>query len=204
MDSINKQQQEDNFENLHGEEATKKMKELTDKAPVCFFCTNIQTGNSFATRPMALQEIDDNGCFWFLSADDSHKNSELQNDPYVQLLFKGSDYSDFLSVYGTATANNDKERIKDRFAERKKSFRILLILQHGGLFCLHIKQPRRRIVIRGILRNGKLQNRLSRIAVGADAADGFFHGNLVALAHIDAAQVLVYREIIPVDRKSVV
>lgn len=113
MDSINKQQPEDNFENLHGAAATEKMKQLTDKAPVCFFCTNIKTGQSFATRPMALQEIDDDGCFWFLSADDSHKNSELQHDPYVQLLFKGSDYSDFLSIYGTATASADKERIKE-------------------------------------------------------------------------------------------
>jgi hypothetical protein len=31
MDSINKQQAEDNYENLHGPEATKKMREIAEQ-----------------------------------------------------------------------------------------------------------------------------------------------------------------------------
>ena len=113
MDSINKQREEDNFKNLHGSEAVKKIQELTDKAPSCFFCTEIQTGNSFSTRPMAVQKVDDDGNLWFLSAKDSHKNAELEKDFSVQLLFQGSDYSDFLNLYGTASITDDKEKIKD-------------------------------------------------------------------------------------------
>ena len=113
MDSINKQQPEDNFENLHGTNAIEKIKEMVKASPSCFFCSNIQTGKAFDTRPMAVQEIDDQGNFWFLSSNDSHKNSEVQSDPEVQLLFQGSDYSDFMSIYGTATVSEDKERIKE-------------------------------------------------------------------------------------------
>ena len=113
MDSINQQQPEDNFKNLHGSEALKKIKELTEKASTCFFCTDITTGKSFATRPMAVQKVDDEGNFWFLSSVDSHKNSETNADPAVQLLFQGSDYSDFLNIYGTATINQDKQKIKE-------------------------------------------------------------------------------------------
>lgn len=113
MDSINQQQAEDNYKDLRGEEATKKIKELTDSAKTCFFCTNNATAQTFATRPMSVQKFDDDGNFWFLSANDSHKNSELETDPSVHLLFQGSSYSDFLSIYGTATVTEDKERIKE-------------------------------------------------------------------------------------------
>jgi len=113
MDSINQQQQEDNFENLQGSGAIKKIMELTDKSPSCFFCTDIETGKPFITRPMSVQEVDDEGNLWFLSANDSHKNYEIKSDSKVQLLFQGSSYSDFLNLYGTATISEDKQKIKE-------------------------------------------------------------------------------------------
>ena len=113
MDSINKQQEEENYKELQGDEAAKKIKELTEKAKNCFFCTSVQTGQPFATRPMSVQQIDDDGTFWFLSSIDSHKNEEINTDSQVQLLFQGSTYSDFLSVIGTATISQDKAKIKE-------------------------------------------------------------------------------------------
>ncbi len=113
MDSINQQQQEENFKNLFGEEAKKKIKELTDSAKTCFFCTHITAGEPFSTRPMSVQKLDDDGNFWFLSANDSHKNEELNLDHSVQLLFQGSSYSEFLNIYGDATVSSDKEKIKE-------------------------------------------------------------------------------------------
>lgn len=113
MDSINKNQQEDNFKNLAGPEAVEKIKETVKESAVCFFCTDIREGKSFATRPMSVQEVDEEGNCWFLSADDSHKNAEIKSDSHVQLLFKGSQYADFLSLYGTATISKDKGLIKE-------------------------------------------------------------------------------------------
>ena len=120
MDSINRQQPEENHEDLQGREAIKKMKALCEKAGNCFFCTKISTGGPFATRPMALQQIDEEGSFWFLSATDSYKNAEIATDPAVQMLFQGSSYSDFVNVYGKASITQDKARIKElwnKFAE---------------------------------------------------------------------------------------
>ena len=113
MDSINKNQPENNFQNLFGSEAIEKIKTLTDKAKTCLFCTSIKTDRPFATRPMAVQKLDDRGHFWFLSAKDSHKNEELKTDDHVQLLFQGSSYSDFLNIYGVATVSTDKQKIKE-------------------------------------------------------------------------------------------
>ncbi|QHS60450.1 pyridoxamine 5'-phosphate oxidase family protein [Chitinophaga agri] len=113
MDSINRQQPELNHLDLQGTEAAKKLKELIGKSSSCFFCTQIRTGQPFDTRPMAVQKVDDDGVCWFLSATDSHKNEHVQADPAVQLLFKGSDHSDFLTIYGHATISQDKEKIKE-------------------------------------------------------------------------------------------
>lgn len=113
MDSINQQQPEDNHEALSGTEAGKKIKELSGKDSTCFFCTKITSGQPLNVRPMSVQKVDEAGTFWFLSADDSHKNAEIEADNHVQLLFKGSDYSDFLSVYGVATLSKDKALIHE-------------------------------------------------------------------------------------------
>ena len=113
MDSINKEQSEDNRNDLFGEEGTEKIKELVHSAKTCLFCTDIKTGKPFATRPMAVQDVDENGNLWFLSADDSHKNTEIGEDNHVQLLFQGSSYSDFLSLYGRTSVSKDKNKIKE-------------------------------------------------------------------------------------------
>ncbi len=113
MDSINKNQPEDNRKDLAGKEAVKKIKELVKKANTCFFCTKINSGESFSTRPMSVQKIDDDGNLWFLSAADSHKNEELKEDAYAQLLFQGSSYSDYLNIYGETSIHKDKNIIKE-------------------------------------------------------------------------------------------
>lgn len=113
MDSINKNQPEDNYEDLQGAEAAKKIKELVETAKSCFFCTAIRTGAAVKTRPMAVQKIGDDGRLYFLSASDSHKNAEIAQDDSVQLLFQGGAHSDFLSLYGRATISKNKVLIDE-------------------------------------------------------------------------------------------
>lgn len=122
MDSINKNQPEDNFKNLLGDEAIEKIKELAKKASSCFFCTKNDEDGLFATRPMAPELIDDQGIFWFLSANDSHKNKEIQLNPGVQLLFQGSAYSDYLSLYGDVAISTDKDKIHELWDPMMKTW----------------------------------------------------------------------------------
>ncbi len=113
MNSINANQQENNRENLSSDDAVKKIKELVESAKTCFFCTQLQTNAAFNTRPMSVQKVDDNGCLWFLSAVDSHKNEELKDNDAVQLLFQGDPHTDFLSIFGHATVSKDKDKIEE-------------------------------------------------------------------------------------------
>lgn len=113
MDSINARQPEQNRDDLAGGEAIAKIKELVKQAPTCFLCTDIKAGTPFATRPMSVQKVDEQGHLWFLSASDSRKNEQLARDPRVQLLFQGSAHSDFLMLHGTAAITTDRKMIKE-------------------------------------------------------------------------------------------
>ena len=61
MDSIKQNQKEENFRNLIGQEALEKITDLAKKAGSCFFCTKLQQGQPFSTRPMSGENIDDEG-----------------------------------------------------------------------------------------------------------------------------------------------
>jgi general stress protein 26 len=112
MDSINQNQPETNRADLRGASAIKQAKELVDKAKTCFFCTATTTAGSSGARPMSVQEVDEAGHLWFLSAEDSHKNQELEREPDVTLYFQGSAHSDFLKLRGTASISRDQEKIR--------------------------------------------------------------------------------------------
>ena len=164
MDSINKQQKEENHQDLQGTEAGKKIKELAGKNSTCFFCTDIQTGKPLTTRPMSVQKMDDQGNFWFLSSNDSYKNKEIKDDSNVQLLFQGSAHSDFLSIYGTATISTDKKLIQELWEPILKTW-----------FTEGINDPR-------------------ITAIKVETKEGYYwdnkHGNAIAFAKIVAGSIL--------------
>lgn len=101
--------------NIANNEGIEKIKTIAEKAQICLFCTKIETGQPFSTRPMSAQKVDDIGNIWFLSDKDSSKNMEIKDDDHVQLLFSGSSHSDFLSVYGKATILYDRQKIKELY-----------------------------------------------------------------------------------------
>lgn len=122
MSSIDRNQPEDNYEDLHGQDAVKKIKEMVKQAENCFFCSAIPTGESNGDRPMNVRQVDDSGNLWFLSASDSRKNQELEIDSSVKLYFQGSKHSDFMQLNGTATISRDKEKIKELWSPLVKTW----------------------------------------------------------------------------------
>jgi pyridoxine/pyridoxamine 5'-phosphate oxidase len=113
MDSINRNQPEQNYETLAADEAISKIKEIVEKAQTCFFCTTLPDGQTHS-RPMSVQQVDDEGNLWFLSAEDSHKNMEVTLEPTVKLYFQGSTHSDFLELTGHAHISRDRQKIKEK------------------------------------------------------------------------------------------
>jgi general stress protein 26 len=113
MDSINRNQPEENHRDLQGHEAIERLKGVVKKTQTCFFCTAHGDGPSEGTRPMNVRQVDDAGRLWFLSADDSHKNLELATDPVVNLFFQGTEHSDFLHLTGRARIIRDRAKLDE-------------------------------------------------------------------------------------------
>lgn len=113
MNSINRNQPEQNHKNLRGKAAIDKIREIVDKAQTCFFCTAVATGDSSGARPMSVRQVDDEGNLWFLSAADSHQNKEIGIDSTVKLFFQGSPHSDFLQLSGFVTISRDRDKIEE-------------------------------------------------------------------------------------------
>lgn len=111
MSSTSRHEPEHHHRDLAGVQAVARIQEMVKKAETCFFCTSVDSGGSGSVRPMNALEVDQKGCIWFLSADDSHKNKEIAMDPMVQLHFQGDKHGEFLTLQGTATASHDKARI---------------------------------------------------------------------------------------------
>jgi len=112
MDSINRNQPEENRRDLAGVDAIERIKDMIDDADSCFFCTGNGQGPSRGVRPMSVLQADDDGTLWFLSAIDSHKNAELKADPSVKLYFQVDKHAGFLELDGHAEISQDKARIK--------------------------------------------------------------------------------------------
>jgi general stress protein 26 len=122
MDSIDRNRLEENREDLQGQDAVKKIKEMVEQAETCFFCSAVVTGESNGDRPMHVQQVDEEGNLWFLSANDSRKNQELAIDPSVRLYFQGSKHADFMQLNGVATISTDREKIKELWSPIAKTW----------------------------------------------------------------------------------
>ncbi len=105
-------QAEHHQQDLAGSQAIHKLAELVRQAQTCFFCTDDGSGQVDA-RPMRVLQVDEDGNLWFLSANDSHKNQELQANPAVRLFFQGSPHAEFMHIEGLATLSRDPGKIRE-------------------------------------------------------------------------------------------
>jgi len=113
MDSINRNQPENNRRDLSGIDAAKRVKDMADDAETCFFVTASSTGETNGVRPMSIRQADDAGNLWFLSASDSHKNAELASNPAVKLYFQVGAHAGFLELEGRAEVLQDRSKIHE-------------------------------------------------------------------------------------------
>ena len=102
-------------QDLTNQEAIKKIKELSEKARICMFCTELDR-LPVNSRPMGLQETDENGYLWFISSETSNKNFEIKEDKRVQLYFMNNSDSEYLSIFGDAYIYKDKSTIEDKWS----------------------------------------------------------------------------------------
>ncbi|MCM4157731.1 pyridoxamine 5'-phosphate oxidase family protein [Gramella sp. AN32] len=102
--------------NLYDKEAREKITELAKDIDFCMLVTNLDATPLHAI-PMSTKQVDDHGAIWFLSKDTSEHNQNIEKDKRVQLLYSDTSDMEFLSVYGEAYIETNREVIKELYSK---------------------------------------------------------------------------------------
>lgn len=107
--------------NLTATDAVKKIREIAKDANICMFVTDL-SNLPLSARPMATQEVDDEGNIWFMSDKHSDKNAEIENDEQVQLFYSHTGNYEYLSIFGRAEIVNDRRKIEELWTQMAKTW----------------------------------------------------------------------------------
>lgn len=94
--------------------------DLMEKVMFCMLATH--DVERIKSRPMAAHVDRDEGAIYFLTDVDSHKDDEIGGSPDVCLSFADSKGQKYVSVSGTATVSNDREKIRELFSTPSKAW----------------------------------------------------------------------------------
>lgn len=108
-------------QNLTANDAVEKIREIATGANICMFISSL-TSLPLNARPMATQEVDDEGNIWFMSNRHSNKDLEIKDDDRVQLLYSHTGSYEYLSIFGHAELINDMNKIKELWTPMAKTW----------------------------------------------------------------------------------
>jgi general stress protein 26 len=90
-----------------------KLKEMIKDIDLCMLTTVDESGD-LHSRPMSLNsDVDENGNLWFFTSSKSHKASEIERNPKVNVSFIDTKKQHYVSISGNARLVNDKQQIKE-------------------------------------------------------------------------------------------
>jgi general stress protein 26 len=90
-----------------------KLKEMIKDIDLCML-TTVDEGDDLHSRPMSLNgDVDEQGNLWFFTSSNSHKASEIERTPNVNVSFIDTDQQHYVSISGDAELVRDKQKIKE-------------------------------------------------------------------------------------------
>ena len=107
--------------NLAAADAVEKIREIAKDANICMFVTDL-SNIPLSGRPMATQEVDDEGNIWFMSDKNSDKNQDIEKDEQVQLFYSHTSNYEYLSVFGRAEIVYDRKKIEELWTQMAKTW----------------------------------------------------------------------------------
>ena len=107
--------------NLTATDAVEKIREIAKDANICMFVTDLSS-LPLAGRPMATQEVDEQGNIWFMSDRNSDKNRHIEDDEQVQLFYAHTNNYEYLSIFGRAEIVNDRSKIEELWTPMAKTW----------------------------------------------------------------------------------
>jgi general stress protein 26 len=89
-----------------------KLKEMIKDIDLCMLTTVDESGD-LHSRPMSLNaDVDEEGTLWFFTSSNSHKVSEIERTPNVNVSFIDTGEQHYVSISGMAELVTDRQKIK--------------------------------------------------------------------------------------------
>ena len=90
-----------------------KLREMIKDIDLCML-TTVDESDDLHSRPMSLNsDVDNEGNLWFFTSSNSHKASEIERTPNVNVSFIDTKEQHYVSISGTAELVHDKQKIKE-------------------------------------------------------------------------------------------
>ena len=90
-----------------------KLREMIKGIDLCML-TTVDESDDLHSRPMSLNgDVDESGNLWFFTSSNSHKASEIERNPNVNVSFIDTDQQHYVSISGAAELVRDKQKIKE-------------------------------------------------------------------------------------------
>ena len=90
-----------------------KLREMIKDIDLCML-TTIDESDDLHSRPMSLNgDVDDEGNLWFFTSSSSHKASEIERTPNVNVSFIDTRKQQYVSISGAAELVHDRQKIKE-------------------------------------------------------------------------------------------
>ena len=90
-----------------------KLREMIKDIDLCML-TTVDESDDLHSRPMSLNgDVDENGNLWFFTSSNSHKASEIERTPNVNVSFIDTEEQHYVSISGDAELVHDKQKIKE-------------------------------------------------------------------------------------------
>ena len=95
------------------EDNLQKIRDMVKDIDFCMLTTVDEKGD-LHSRPMSSNgDIDANGDIWFFTASSSHKVSEIEKLPKVNVSFADPENQHYVSITGTARLVRDRSKIEE-------------------------------------------------------------------------------------------
>ena len=101
-------------------EGAAHVKELVEDQRTAMLTTLHRGDGALTSRPMTLQEVDEDGTLWFLALQDSASAAEIEADPRVNVAFTKE--GAWVSVSGRAEVRHDPAKARELWNEFAKTW----------------------------------------------------------------------------------
>lgn len=104
------------------EENMKRFKELVEDIQFGMLTTKNSLDGTLSSRPMTLQEVDENNYLWFFADKNSHLANDIRLNIDVNVAFAHPSDSSYVSVAGNGYVIQDHQKVDELFTPVTKAW----------------------------------------------------------------------------------